>query len=63
MSELRRYSQKFTAAPEPPSARASSGVASPSTRSNAPVVKSTGSSEDGSLNSDLEVDKAVRSIQ
>ena len=63
MNELRRNSQKFTAAPEPPSARASSGVASPRTRSNAPVVKSTGSSEAGSLNSDFEVENAVRSIQ
>ena len=63
MIELRRKSQKLTAAPEPPSALASSGVASPSTRSNAPQVKSTGSNEAGSPNSDFEVDSAVRSIQ
>ena len=35
MNEFRRNSQKLTAAPEPPSARASSGVAVPRTRSNA----------------------------
>ena len=63
MIELRRNSQKLTAAPEPPSALASSGVASPSTRSKAPEVKSTGSSEAGSPNSDFEVENAVRSIQ
>src|SRR5687768_3996332 len=63
MNELRRKSQKLTSAPEPPSATASSWVAVPRTRSNAPVVKSTGSSEDGLPNRDFEVDSAVRSIQ
>ena len=62
-NELRRYSQKLTAAPEPPCACASSIVDSPSTRLNAPSVDSTGSSELGWPGSWVLSDSAVRSIQ
>ena len=63
MSELRRYDQKLIDAPDPPSASASCVVASPSTRWYAPRVKSTGSSDPGSLPSETVVESEVRSIQ
>src|SRR5687768_13905169 len=60
MIELRRYSQKLMAAPEPPSATASAGLCRPSTRLNAPKVKSAGSRLADWDASALLVDSAVR---
>ena len=58
-NELRRYSQKFTDAPEPPSAMAWARLPSPSTRSNAPQVKSAGRRELGLDGNDRVVENAV----
>src|SRR4051794_24428474 len=62
-TEFRRYSQKFSAAPEPPSAWASSTVLSPRTRLKAPQVKSAGRNDEAWLASARLLDSAVRSIQ
>src|SRR5688500_8236801 len=63
MIELRRYSQKLMAAPEPPSATASAGLWRPSTRLKAPNVKSAGSRLADCEASAPLVDSAVRRTQ
>src|SRR6478609_4876134 len=63
MIEFRSASQKFTDAPDPPWACASSTVDSPSTRLKAPNVKSTGSRLDGLVASTAPLENAVRTIQ
>src|SRR6478752_3302786 len=63
MIEFRRANQKFTDAPEPPWACACSMVPRPSTRLNAPRVKSTGNRLPGSVASSAPLENAVRAIQ
>ena len=63
MTEFRRYSQKLMAAPEPPSAMASSGLCSPRTRLKAPRLKSAGSRLLAFEAREALLDSAVRSIQ
>src|SRR4051794_41772041 len=62
-TEFRRYSQKFSAAPDPPSAWACSTELSPRTRLNGPKVKSAGRNDPEWLASARVFDSAVRSIQ